>query len=64
MVAIRLADGTLQYVCDPGSRTGGQDEWSPRPTQALRFPSHAEAESRAANFSTDGAAKEYTAVIL
>jgi len=61
---VQLADGSRQYLCAPGSRRGGHDEWSPRATQALRFPAEAEAERSAAGFRTNDTAKEYVAIRL
>lgn len=36
-VVARLADGRQVYWCASGSRRGGQDQWSPRASQALRY---------------------------
>jgi hypothetical protein len=64
VVAVRLADGSHRYLCAPGTRRGGQDEWSPHRNQALRFASEALAESMAARFEPNAAAMEYLAVRL
>jgi hypothetical protein len=58
-VTVRLADGSLRYLCPSGTRRGGQDDWSPRVNQTLRFPSKADAEEVAKGFALNGAAKEY-----
>lgn len=63
-VAVRLADGSLRYLCAPGTRRGGQDEWSPRPNQALVFASQADAQEAARRFELNAAAKEYLTVRL
>jgi hypothetical protein len=63
-VAVRLADGSRRLLCAPESRTGGQDQWSPRLTQARSFSSQAEAEKSAAAFMTNDTAKEYLAIRL
>ena len=63
VVAARLADGSLRYLCAPGTRRGGQDEWSPRVKQARTFPSEAEAEKVAGGFTPNAAAKEYVAIL-
>lgn len=64
VVAARLADGSLRYLCPHGTRRGGQDEWSPRANQALTFPNKASAEKAANAFEPNAAAKEYPAVRL
>jgi hypothetical protein len=58
----RLADGRQLYRCPPTSRRGGQDQWSPRVTQAARFNSREEAERVASEFETNAAAKQYLVV--
>ena len=63
-VAVRLADGSHRYLCAPGARRGGQDRWTPRANQALRFASKDDAEEAAAGFESNAAAKEYLAVQL
>ena len=63
-MAVRLADGSLRYLCPPGTRRGGQDEWSARANQALTFPNKADAEKAASAFEVNAAAKEYLAVRL
>jgi len=60
----RLADGSHRYLCAPESRRGGQDEWSTRANQALRFDSKVAAEKVAAGLSSNSAAKEYLAFKL
>ena len=64
VVAARLSDGSGLYFSPPGSRVGGQDEWSPRVNQAVRFDSKAEAEQVAARFDVNGVVKEYLVVKL
>ena len=61
-MAVRLADGSLRYLCPPGTGRGGQDEWSRRANQAVAFPSKADAEKAASALDTNAAAKEYLAV--
>ena len=61
-VAVRLADGRKLYWCAPGSRRGGQDEWSPRVSQALRFATQKDAERVIAEFDKTSAVKEYLVV--
>ena len=63
-VAARLADGSLRYWCAPGARRGGQDEWSPRASQARRFDDEAIARQAAERFTTSGVAVEYVVVKL
>jgi|GEM_PF-3936396 len=63
-VLARLADGSHRYLCAPESRRGGQDEWSTRANQALRFDSKVAAEKVAAGLSSNSAAKEYLAFKL
>ena len=63
-VVVRLANGSRLYWCAPESRRGGQDRWSPRRTQALRFATKADAERAAAEFGVNAAAKEYLVVAL
>ena len=60
----RLADGSHRYLCAPGTRRGGQDEWSTRVNQALRFDSKIAAEKVASGLASNSAAKEYLAVKL
>jgi len=61
---VRLADGSYRYLCAPGSRRGGQDEWSPRRDQALSFASETEAATLAGSFEPNALAKEYLTVRL
>lgn len=61
-VAVRLADGRKLYWCAPGSRRGGQDQWSPRVSQALRFDALEDAERIIAGFGETAAAWEYVVV--
>jgi hypothetical protein len=63
VVAARLADGSLRYLCAPGTRRGGQDEWSPRIEQARTFLSEADAEQVAGGCTPNAAAKEYLAIL-
>lgn len=64
VVAVRLADGSLRYLCAPEKRQGGQDDWSPRINQARTFPSQADAGKVAGGFTPSAAAKEYLAIPL
>lgn len=64
VVVARLADGTVRYLCPPGSRRSGQDDWSPRVNQARRFGSRGDAEEIVATLETNSAAKEYLAIRL
>jgi len=64
VVAVRLADGSLRYLCPPGTRRGGQDEWSTRANQALTFRDRDDAEKAASAFEVNAAAKEYLAMRL
>jgi hypothetical protein len=64
VAAVRLADGSLRYLCPSGTRRGGQDDWSPRANQALRFPSKADAEKVADGFEVNATPKEYLALRL
>jgi hypothetical protein len=61
-VAVRLADGRKLYWCAPGSRQGGQDQWGPRVSQALRFATQDDAERVIADFDKTAAVKECLAV--
>jgi hypothetical protein len=61
-VVARLADGRHLYWCAPGSRQGGQDQWSPRASQALRYAMRADAERVIAGFDQPSAVKEYLVV--
>lgn len=62
-IAVRLSDGrSLFYSPDSGRQ--GQEEWSPRPSQARRYPTRQEAERVANAFSTNEQAREYLAVQL
>ena len=63
-VVVRLANGSRLYWCAPESRRGGQDRWSPRRTQALRFATKAHAERAAAEFDVNAVAKAYLVVAL
>lgn len=45
-----LADERNTYWCAQGSRRGGQDHWSPRESQPLRYSTRAEAEHAIATF--------------
>ena len=63
-VVVRLANGSRLYWCAPGSPRRGQDQWSPRRTQALRFATKADAERAAAEFAVNAHAKEYLVVAL
>lgn len=57
-----LADGTNTYWCAPGSRRGGQDQWSPRESQALRYPTRAQAEQVIATFDSSRAVSRYEVI--
>jgi hypothetical protein len=59
-----MADGSLRYLCAPGTRQGGQDDWSPRMRPARTFPSQADAGKVAGGFTPNAAAKEYLAIPL
>ena len=59
-----LPTGSRRYLCAPGTRQGGQDEWSTRANQALRFDTQVAAEEVAAGLGTNSSAKEYLAVKL
>ena len=61
-VAVRLADGRRLYWCPPGSRRGGQDQWSPRVSQAIRFAAREDAERVIAEFDKTAAVSEYLVV--
>lgn len=63
-VAVRMADGSLRYWCAAGARRGGQDEWSPRASQARRFDDQASARREADQFTTSNASVEYLVVEL
>jgi len=63
-VAVRLADGSVRYLCPIGARRGGQNEWSPRISQALRLPAKSDAEEIAARFEVNAAAREYVVIGL
>lgn len=52
-VVVRLADGSLRYYA-PHSRRQGQADWSPRESQARRFPSRDEAERQITAFAPYG----------
>jgi hypothetical protein len=62
-VVVRLADGRRLFY-SPGSRRQGQEEWSPRPTQAHRYSTQADAERVAGTLTTNAQAGEYLAVQL
>jgi hypothetical protein len=62
VIVVRLADRRRMFWCAPGGRRGGQDRWSPRETQALRFAAKGDAERAVAQFETNAAAKEYVVV--
>jgi len=61
-VAVRLSDGSLRYLCPSDTRRGGQDDWSPRADQAVRFVSESDAQEVAATFDLSTSAKEYLVV--
>ena len=57
-----LADGRNAYWCAPGSRRGGQDQWSPRESQALCYSTRAEAEQVITTFTFSPAVSRYEVV--
>ena len=57
-----LADGKNAFWCAPRSRRGGQDQWSPRESQALRYSTRAEAEKVVAMFGSLPAVSRYDIV--
>lgn len=61
---MRLANGSRLYWRAPESRRAGQDQWSPRRTQGLRFATKADAERAAAEFDVNAQAKEYLVLAL
>ena len=62
-VVVRLADGRRLYY-SPDSGRQGQEEWSPRESQAQRYATREGAEQVAANFTTNAQAREYVPVQL
>jgi hypothetical protein len=62
-VVVRLADGSSLFY-SPGSGRQGQEDWSPRESQARRFATQEEAKREAASVSTNAQAQEYRAVRL
>lgn len=62
-VVVRLADGRRLYY-SPDSGRQGQEEWSPRASQAQRYDTREDAELAAANFTTNAHAQECVAVPL
>jgi hypothetical protein len=59
VVAARIAAGRRLYCSASGSRQRGQDQWSPRASQALRYATRADAERVIAGFDQPPAVKEY-----
>ncbi|MDT4939403.1 MAG: hypothetical protein QOG80_3074 [Pseudonocardiales bacterium] len=62
MIVAILADGRRVYWCPAGSRRGGQDQWSPRASQALRYPTREQAEEVVATFGGPASVTGYEVV--
>lgn len=62
-VAVRLADGSRLFYSQ-GSGRQGQEDWSPRESQARRYATREEAEREAEAFDTNAQAREYLAIQL
>ncbi len=62
-VVLRLADGSRLFY-SPESGRHGQEDWSPRESQARRYATREEAEREAEGFTTNGQAREYLAIRL
>lgn len=62
-VVVRLADGSHRFYA-PQSGRQGQEDWSPRESQARRYPSREDAEREAASFTANSQAREYMAIKL
>ena len=62
-VVVRLADGRRLYY-SLGSGRQGQEEWSPRASQAHRYGTQGDADRVAGNFAINAHAREYLAVQL
>jgi hypothetical protein len=61
VVAARLADGRRLYH-SPKSGRQGQQEWSPRTSQAHRYATRDDAERAAIGFATNSDALEYEVI--
>lgn len=59
VVTAVLRDGSRTYWSAPASRVGGQDQWSPRLSQALRYPTRTEAEGVVSGFDRSAAVSAY-----
>jgi hypothetical protein len=62
-VVVRLPDGRQRYY-SPDSGRQGQEEWSPRVSQAHRYATGDDAERVAATRTTNAQAREHLAVQL
>jgi hypothetical protein len=62
-VAVRLADGSKLFY-SPESGRHGQEDWSPRESQARRYATQEEAEREAQAFRTNAQAREYQVIPL
>ena len=60
-VVVRLPDGRRLFY-SPESGRQGQEDWSPRESQARRYATREEAEREAEAFSTNAQAREYLAI--
>lgn len=58
-IAAVLRDGSRTYWSAPASRVGGQDQWSPRLSQALRYATRDEAEGVVSGFDHSSAIRAY-----
>jgi hypothetical protein len=68
VVVVRLANGSRQYLHFDNELRGPEgtplERWSPRETQAQRFPTEEVAKRVATSMSVNSAAKEYLVVKL
>lgn len=62
-VVVRLPDGRVRYYAEHTERSG-QSQWSPRESQAHRFPSAEAAEALMEGWEPNGAAREYAVISL